>query len=225
MMRSAPWIAGLAVLALGACASGPAPEGRTGLTPTENYAIKVNPAPLELKLAAHSDGLSPAQVEALRAFVGDWRDAGGAEITLKAPEHGPDRDAAYRTTTDARDFLVSQGVQPEKLRVVGYEAGGDAKAPVLIGFVRYEAKGPNCGQSWSDITNISDNREYPEFGCAVTANIAAQIAYPADLLQPQASDPPDAQRRQSVTDAYRKPAITSTPKDTQADGTLAAVGQ
>ncbi len=38
-------------------------------------------------------------------------------------------------------------------------------------------------------------------------------------------DPPDAQRRQAVTDAYRKPAMTSTPKDPQADGTLAAVGQ
>jgi pilus assembly protein CpaD len=194
-------------------------------TPTERYAIQVTPAPLELKLAAHGDGLSPAQVEALRTFVNDWRNADGPDITLKAPEHGPDRDAAYRTTTDARDFLIAQGVLPAKLRVVGYEAGGDAKAPVLVGFLRYEAKGPTCGQSWSDLTKEWDNHEYPEFGCAITANIAAQIGNPADLLQPRASDPPDAQRRQKVTDGYRQASVTSTPKDPQADGTLATVGQ
>ena len=171
-MRSAPMVAALALLALGACATGQA-SSNNAVTPTEHYAIQVKPAPQELKLAAHGDGLSPAQVEALRVFVGNWRDADGPEITLKAPEHGPDRDAAYRTTTDARDFLISQGVLPAKLRVVGYEASGDAKAPVLVGFLRYEAKGPTCGQSWSDLTQESSNREYPEFGCAVTANIAA----------------------------------------------------
>lgn len=224
-MRSAPMVAALAMLALGACATGQSSPPYTATTPTEHFAIQVKPAPQELKLAAHADGLSPAQAEALRVFVSDWRDADGPEITLKAPEHGPDRDAAYRTTTDARDFLISQGVLPSQLRVVGYEAGGDAKAPVLVGFLRYEAKGPTCGQSWSDLTRDADNREYPEFGCAVTADIAAMIANPADLLQPRASDPADAQRRQKVTESYRQAAITSSPKDPQADGTLATVGQ
>ncbi|HTX51357.1 MAG TPA: CpaD family pilus assembly protein [Caulobacteraceae bacterium] len=223
-MRSAPTIAVLALLALGACATDRTPA-HDAVTPTEHYAIQVTPAPLELKLAAHADGLSPAQVEALRVFVSDWRNADEPDITLKAPEHGPDRDAAYRTTTDAHDFLVSQGVLPAKLRVIGYEAGGDANAPVLVGFLRYDAKGPTCGQSWSDLSQESSNREYPEFGCAVTADIAAMIANPADLLQPRASDPPDAQRRQTVTDKYRQGVTTSTPKDPQADGTLATVGQ
>jgi len=223
-MRSAPMVAALATLALGACATGQ-PSSNNAVTPTEHFAIQVKPVPQELKLAAHSDGLSPAQVEALHVFIDDWRNADGPDITLKAPEHGPDRDAAYRTTTDVRDFLISQGVLPAKLRVVGYEAGGDAKAPVLVGFLRYEAKGPTCGQSWSDLTQESSNQEYPEFGCAVTANIAAMIADPADLLQPRASDPADAQRRQAVTDKYRQGVITSSPKDPQADGTLATVGQ
>jgi pilus assembly protein CpaD len=217
-------VAALAMLALGACATGQ-PSSNNAVTPTEHFAIQVKPVPQELKLAAHSDGLSPAQVEALHVFIDDWRNADGPDITLKAPEHGPDRDAAYRTTTDVRDFLISQGVLPAKLRVVGYEAGGDAKAPVLVGFLRYEAKGPTCGQSWSDLTQESSNQEYPEFGCAVTANIAAMIADPADLLQPRASDPADAQRRQAVTDKYRQGVITSSPKDPQADGTLATVGQ
>jgi len=224
-MRLTPWLSGLALLALGACGGNIDPAGHTALTPTEHYAIEVHPAPQEMKLAAHSGGLSSTQVEALRVFVSDWRDAEAGEVTLKAPEHGPDRAAAYRTTIDARDFLIAHGVHADKIQIVGYEAGGDEKAPILVGFLRYEAKGPQCGGSWSDLSQDESNREYPEFGCALTADFAAQIADPADLLNPRASDPPDAQRRQTVTDAYRKAAITSTPKDPQADGTLATVGQ
>jgi pilus assembly protein CpaD len=224
-MRATPWLAALGLLALGACATDDAALDKGGPLATEHYAIDVKPAPQELQLAAHPSGLSPTQVDALKTFVADWRDANGGDVTLKAPEHGPDRDAAYRTVVDTRDYLVAQGVLAQKIRITGYDAGGDAKAPILVGFVRYVAKGPVCGQSWSDLTQVDDNREYPEFGCAVTANVAAQIGDPADLLQARASDPPDAQRRQAVTDAYRKPSTTSTPKDPQADGTLAAVGQ
>jgi pilus assembly protein CpaD len=223
-MSRSPWLAGLALLALGACATHEA-AGHPPLTPTERYAIEVRPIPQEVKLAVHPGGLSPTQADALAVLATDWLQADQGEITLKAPEHGPDRAAAYRTAFDARDFLIAQGVPASQVRLIGYEADGDAGAPVVVGFLRYEAKGPQCGRSWSNLAAVSSNQEYPEFGCAVTADIAAQIADPADLLRPRAMDPPDAQRRQQVTDYYRKGQITSTPKDPQADGTLATVGQ
>ena len=61
------------------------------------------------------------------------------------------------------------------------------------GFMRYVAKGPDCGRSWSNLAAVDDNREYAEFGCALTANIAAQLGNPADLVNPRAAD--DAERR------------------------------
>jgi pilus assembly protein CpaD len=224
ILRAPAALLTLSLLALGACAT-PDPKTPPPILPTERYSIEVSPAPQEIKLAAHASGLSQTQAVALGQFVRDWMTASGGDITLKAPEHGPDQAVAYRTVTDARDFLVSRGVAPDKVRIVGYDAGGDVHAPILVGYMRYHAQGPDCGRSWSDISKTSDNEGYPEFGCAVTANIAAQIADPADLLNPRASDPPDAQRRQAVLDKYRQGAMTSTAPDPQADGTTSKLSQ
>jgi pilus assembly protein CpaD len=111
------------------------------------------------------------------------------------------------------------------VRIEGYDANGDGKAPLRVSFLSYHAVGPQCGASWSDISKEASNEPYPEFGCAVTANLAAQVADPADLLHPRASDPPDALRRADVLNKYRQAQVTSTPKDPQADGTFSTVGQ
>jgi len=223
-----PLIASLACLSLGACAS---PEAAPPLaqahpiTPTERYAIQVKPAPVELMLAAHSTGLSEAQGSALRDFMGRYDDADRGAISIKAPEHGPDQSGVYRTATATRDFLISHGALPGDVRIEGYDANGDGAAPVRVSFIAYHAQGPVCGTSWSDVSKESSNEPYSEFGCAVTANVAAQVADPADLLHPRASDPPDALRRADVITKYRKAQTTSTPKDPQADGTFSSVGQ
>ncbi len=225
-MRAPLWLASLGLLALGACAT-PAAHDRAAadpppITPSERYAIQVQPTPLELKLGVHDGGLSPTQVDALRDFVGRWMQTDRAAITIKAPEHGPTQAAVYRTATGARDFLIGQGVDPAAVRIVGYDAADDRAAPVVVGFVRYQANGPQCGRSWDNLASVYENREYAEFGCAVTANLAAQVAEPADLLHPREVGPPDAMRRQTVLDKYRQGALTATAKDSQANGAVSA---
>jgi pilus assembly protein CpaD len=228
-MRASIWLAGLGLLALGACATGPNHADKAAadpppITPTERFQVQVDPAPLELKLGVHETGLSPNQVDALREFAGRWMHTDRAPITIKAPEHGPAQAAVYRTATAARDYLIGQGVDPSAVRIVGYEAADDHAAPVVVGFVRYQARGPQCGRSWDSLSTDYDSNGYPEFGCAVTANLAAQVADPADLLHPRASDPPDAPRRQNVIDKYRQGTTTSTMKDSQANGAVSATG-
>ncbi len=227
-MRAPLWLAGLGLLALGACATGPHKDKAAAdpppITPTERYAIQVDPSPIELKLGVHDDGISASQADALRDFVGRWMQTDRAPITIKAPEHGPAQAAVYRTATAARDFMIGQGVDPAAVRIVGYEAGDERAAPVVVGFVRYEARRLQCGHAWENIANVYENREYAEFGCAVTANIAAQIAEPADLLHPREAAPPDAQRREVVLDKYRQGTTTSTTKDNQANGAVSSTG-
>jgi len=228
-MRAPLWLAGLSLLALGACASDPhshhAAADPAPITPSERYPIEVQPAPLELKLGAHLDGLSPTQVEALRDFIARWNDADRTPITVKAPSHGPNPAAVYRTATGARDWLISQGVPPDDVQIVSYDAAANAAAPVLLGFLRYEAKGPQCDH-WGDLAKVlADNETYKEFGCSITANIAAQVADPADILHPRIETAPDASRRQAVLDKYRQGATTSTAKDAQANGAVSTTGQ
>jgi pilus assembly protein CpaD len=222
-----PLIASLACLTVAACASHETPPLAQAhpITPTERYAIQVKQSPVELMLAAHSAGLSDAQAAALRDFMGRYDDADRGAITIKAPQHGPDQSGVYRTATATRDFLISQGALPGDVRIEGYDANGDGAAPVRVSFVAYHAQGPLCGASWSDVSRESNNEPYPEFGCAVTANVAAQVADPADLLHPRAGDPPDALRRADVLEKYRQGQMTATPKDPQADGTFSTVGQ
>jgi pilus assembly protein CpaD len=223
-MRAPLWIASLSLLALGACASDHAtPANPPPLTPTERFSIDVTPAPDELQLGPHASGLSAAQVSALGDFFGRWSAGNREQITIKAPEHGADPAGAYRIATDARDYLIAQGVAADAIRIVGYEAAGDPKAPIRVGFMRYEAHGPQCGQSWDDLADVRENREYAEFGCAVTANIAVQLADPEDLLHPRTMTPPDAARRETVLEKYRQGVPTSTAKDTQANGAVSTV--
>jgi len=229
-MRRPLWLAGLGLLALGACAtdgtSGPkAAAAPPPITPSERYTVQVDPAPVELKLGVHDAGISAAQADALRDFVGRWMQTDRAPITVKAPEHGPAQAAVYRTATAARDYMIGQGVDPAAVRIVGYEASDDHTAPVVVGFVRYQARGPQCGRSWDNLATDYHADGYAEFGCAVTANLAAQIAEPADLLHPRDMDAPDAQRRQNVLDKYRQGTTTSTAKDVQANGAVSSTGQ
>jgi pilus assembly protein CpaD len=229
-MRATLWLASLSLLALGACATDPSHAKKAAadpppVTPSERYAIQVNPDPLELKLGVHDSGLSQNQADALHDFVGHWMQTDRAPITIKAPEHGPAQAAVYRTATGARDLLIGQGVAPAEVRIVGYEAADDRAAPVVVGFVRYQARGPQCGKDWSDLSKDFENNGYAEFGCSVTANIAAQIAEPADLLHPRDADAPDAQRRETVLDKYRQGATTATVKDSQANGAVSATAQ
>ena len=68
-------------------------------------------------------------------------------------------------------------------------------------------------------------RSNPNFGCANTANIAALIANPADLIAPRdVRIRRDAARRETVLTKYRQGQITSTPKDEQASGVVSTVG-
>ena len=211
----------IAGVALAGCAStGHDLADAPPITPTERFAIEVRPQPQELRLGTHAQGVSPNQAHALADFAQGWSSAQGGEVTLQTPSHGGDPAAAYRTAQGARDVLVASGVSAGAVKIVGYDAGGDHEAPIIIGYTRYVAQGPQCGQAWENLSNTTANREYNNFGCALTANVAAQIDNPADLLNPRDSTPADAGRRQQVLDHYRKGEVTSSAKDEQANGAV-----
>ena len=221
-------IASLAVVALcagaGVARADKATE-RPAAIESERYGIAVKPAPLELLIAAHASGLSLPQTAALRDFTWRWINGDRTPITVSAPEHGPDSAGVYRTASAARDFLIDQGVPAPSIEIVGYDAAGDEHAPIRVSFTHIVAEGPQCGLSWSNLSDTRSNSSYPEFGCAVTANIANQVADAADFLHPRASDPSDAVRRESVINTYRLPGVTGTPLDSQANASLSSVGQ
>lgn len=207
-----------------ACASNPgkpAPTVGAGRTPTQNYAITVTRSPDEMLLAVHASGLSERQNQALEGFASRWRETSGRQVTIDAPSG--DGRAASRTVLAIEERLQSLGVSPGLMRLATYDQPAGAEPVVKIGFTRFEAEGPKCGRDWKEFTKTADNTVNSNFGCAVTANLAAMIANPADLAEPRSMDDADAGRRETVLNKYRQGQITSTAKDDQAAGAISSV--
>lgn len=215
----------LAAGALQACGSmsgGNTAVASQALTPTEQFPIEVRQNPDEIRLAVHDGGLSGPQQAALSNLVDRWRETGGGEITIQAPRGAGEGQAALFAQAATRT-LVDLGAPGEKIRLVGYQtADGQATAgktaPLIVGFSSYQAVGPTCGH-WDNLTATGSNKPYANFGCAQSANIAAMIANPHDLIAPQTMTPADATRRSVVLDKYRKGETSSTAKDDQATAT------
>lgn len=224
-MSTSRFIALALAATLSACASAPLQPGQASMarTPTELWKAEVASQPEEIRLAVRAQGLSPNQAGALTTFADTWRSADGGEIIVQTPVGGPDPSAVSRSGESTRNFLVEQGVPASAIRLLGYDAKGDAGAPLVVGFLRYAVTVPDCGRTWTNIAHSMMNEVQPNFGCAVTANMAAQVANPGDWARPSTLDPADAQRRAVVLDKYRKGELTSSEKDDNATGAVSSV--
>ena len=209
--------AALAASALAACGPISASQPNLALTPTEQYSVQVKEAPDQVALTVHPDGLSLTQRAALVSLVSRWRASPGAgDFAIQTPNGA--RDGAAHTSADVEAALRAMGVPADRIRSGDYEA--PAGAPVLASYVRLEARGPDCEGGWDNLTSTGSNRTYTHFGCAVTANFAAMVADPRDLLAPAPDQASDAGRRQTVLEKYRAGSVTSTPRDDQAAGVI-----
>jgi len=206
----------LTALGVTACAGAPRPA-ELALTPTEQWTgkIKVENQPDTILLGVHADGLSANQASAVAGFVNQWMQAEGGVITVQAP-----LGASPRMVAGVQAALAAQGAPLGSIDLASYDAAGDLAAPIIVAFDRYTVETPRCGANWENLTRTRNNEVYSNFGCAVTANMAAQIANPQDLLRPRPMTPADAQRRATVLDRYRKGQTTSSARDDQAVGTV-----
>jgi len=215
--------AGLILALLAACA-GPAAGPETAVAPRSasdkwEDRVRIDSRPDEVLLALHAGGLSAAQTQALDELVGRWMAVEAREIVVNAPIGGASGEMAGRMAMAARQRLVAMGAPATKVRVTGYDAGGAPDAPLRVGFLRFTASVPKCG-GWENLAATRDNTAYENFGCAVTANMAAQVANPEDLLGPRVETPIDSGRRATVLDKYRKGEVTSSAKDEQSNGVV-----
>ncbi len=212
-------LVGLALMGLAACGTTTPPEqlpSKTAATETQQWMdkIKVTSAPDEILLAPHASGLSANQSAALESLLGRWLEADARELVVTSP------NTAGAMATQIRDRLIILGAPASKVRVVGFNPTGPEDATIRVGFLRYEAEPLKCGQHWENLSKTRNNTAYDNFGCAMAANMAAQVANPEDLIRPRDMAPGDAGRRDTVFGKYRKGEVTSAAKDDQASGAI-----
>lgn len=208
-------IVAASVLALGACATTGDLNDPAPLTPLSRYSLQVEPGVDRIALAVHEAGLSDNQRRALGALVDRYAASGADWLRIEAPS-GED-PASSAQAYAVRDTLQGLGVPGERIMVVGY-AAPDPRAPVLAGFETLRAVTPNCAAEPRDMNARYSNLSSPGLGCAVTANMAAQIANPRDILSPRRMEPADSGRAAVVFDNYRKGLPTSTAQEPLIEG-------
>ena len=206
-----------AAAVLGACASTGAPDAQP-LTPLSRYALRVEPGLDRIALAVHEDGLSSNQQAALTDLAGRYLATGVGVVRVEAP--AGDDPAAARQTWAVKSALEAAGLPAGRIMVAAY-AAPDPRAPVLAGFETVRAVIPNCAAEPRAMEGRFSNEASVGLGCAINANLAAQIADPRDILGHRPVSPADSGRAAVVFDNYRRGEQTSAPQETLVEGRIA----
>lgn len=176
--------------------------------------VSNEPANLDLRIAASSNGLSPGQRAQAIDFFRRYRGSGAdtARLAIGVPSGGANDVAAVRALADLRAIVHDAGISESEVSVRPYRAGRAANAPITMSFARFVAEAPECG-AWPD--NLASDRRnlpYANFGCASQRNLAVQVANPADLLGPRTVAPAAAERRDTVYEKYVAGKVTHADK-------------
>lgn len=209
----------LAATLLTACASGREPAALQPMltNPLSRYSLRMEPGLDRIALAVHEDGVSANQAAHIQALVGRWREAGGPAMIVQGPNGGD--PVAIQQTWAVKEALERSGVPGQAIRVVGYD-GPDPRAPVLAGFEAMRPYIPNCAQVVGNMTGRSTNEPSASLGCAINANLAAQIADPNDIARPRPMTPVDSGRSAVVFTNYRQGQTTSAPQEELVGGRI-----
>lgn len=210
------------VLALGLGAAGCAPmmgsDPLAPLTPLSRYGLQVEPGLDRIALAVHDQGLSANQRDAVGRLAARYGASGHGSIKVEAPA-GEDPVAVAQAYA-VRAALQGAGVPGERIQMAAY-AAPDPRAPVLAGFETVQASIPDCASATRNLGPRVSNQSSVGLGCAITANMAAQIADPRDILGARPMTPADSGRAAVVFDNYRKGQASSTPQEPLVNGQIA----
>jgi pilus assembly protein CpaD len=216
-MKRALLLAAAATAVLGGCASVGTPDTQP-LTPLSRYSLQVEPGMDRIALAVHEDGLSSNQQAALNDLVGRYMATGVGWVRIEGPSG--DDPAAARQTWAVRSALQAAGLPAERIVVASY-AAPDPRAPVLAGFETVRAVIPNCAAEPRAMEGRFSNNSSVGLGCAINANLAAQISDPRDIVGHRPTSPADSGRAAVVFDSYRKGEVTSAPQEPLVEGRIA----
>lgn len=201
---------------LGACAGAAQKEALNASTPGAQYRLEAQNRSHAIHLKINADGFSRNQQLALDqvAQKAGWVNAQPVDvriITNNTPE-------AVRAGYNVRDYLIARQVLPAH---ISYITSDDQPADVVsLETTEYRAVRHDCNQAWGNLTATAHNGVHSNFGCTVTANMAAQIADPRDIAAPAAETPADAGRKVTIIDKYRRGEVTASESNDDASGVV-----
>lgn len=189
----------IAGLGLTACAS-PAPSfGPTHLRNSINVAESIER--LELYTRPNGLELSARDKLAVAQFLDGYASSGDGALYINRPANAISGLGTQQAEAVIRGLMTQGGLNPGSIQTGQYASRPGAPAPVIVSYRTLRAIPQDC-RELGDLMNTYANQPHGNFGCFQSANIAAMISDPRQLLEPYATGQPNAQRRQVIYDQY-----------------------
>lgn len=225
LMRGLMWIwAGLGVGLLAGCGGSTGPDDLYVIEEQHPISVDTYVTTELVPVRPHASGLGVEERARVQTMVQRFKRNGSGALSIASPMGNGLEGAALAMVSDIGEQLEWAGIAISDVRFVTYEVTPETQdAPIILSYQQYQASVAPCG-NWSEDVSINHaNVNYPDFGCAMQTNIAAMVAHPRDLVQPQDFDARDAQRLDEVMKAYRSGEIIAAERE--ADIRLSDVGE
>lgn len=188
-----------AVLGLSACAAPAISHKPTQL----RNPIKVAESIERLELYTRPNGLelSARDKLAVAQFLDGYGRSGEGPLYVNRPVSALSGAGTRQAEAVIRTLMAQGGMNPGAVQIGQYASAPNAPAPVVVSYRTLRAIPANC-QRLGNLTDTYSNQPRDGFGCFQSANLAAMVTDPRQLLEPYASGQPNAQRRQVIYDKY-----------------------
>jgi pilus assembly protein CpaD len=166
---------------------------------------------LEMYVGPNGLNLSARDQDAVDNFIIQYSRTAEGPLYVNIPGAAAQGAGVRQAQSVITSRLQSLGLPPQALQVGQYASRDGAPAPIVLSYRRLTTEPIECQQG-SSLTHTSNNQPYGGFGCAQTANLAAMIADPRQLLSPYDLANGPADRRTLVLDGYSTAGTTATPR-------------
>ncbi|GEM_PF-745529 len=165
--------------------------------------------------------LSARDRDAIGQFIGQYAKSGQGPLYINVPSRGG--QGGMQAQNLIRSQLGAMGLAGAQVQTGQYPSPPGVAAPVIVSYRRLAVEPIKC-QAGAPLTQTSNNQPYGGFGCAQTANLAAMIDDPRQLLSPVPLDTTPAERHQTVMEKYVKGEATATPRPSGQEVTASSDG-
>jgi pilus assembly protein CpaD len=185
---------------------------------------------LQLFIGANRGALTGQQRAELLAFAQTWKSEATGGVLIDLPTGAVNEHAAADALHEIQSILAASGVPPNSMMVRSYPANARTLATVRVTYPKITAQAGPCGV-WPEDIGPGFYRDYFEnqpswnLGCATQRNLAAMVANPSDLVQPQVETPAYTMRRTFVVERYRRGESPSTLYPNANAGRISDFGQ
>jgi len=210
---------GVASVALGACDTLTPPSSALKpdpVLPGSQYALKASTITKSVNLRVNPHGLSDNQKRALDQIASRASWTNGDPVDIQIITSGD--LAAVNSGQTIGTYLIGHDVRSEDMTQKSVqEQPADI---VTVNLIFYRTTRQDCNQTWENLSSTGNNKTYDNFGCAIAANIAAQIADPRDITGPAPETSTDASRKSVILDKYRKGDVTAATENDDSKGNV-----